>query len=378
MRLSGRRQDAWLMSLVLAIFFTFPCLGLFIGCVAETQGKRFEDFDPNMFSNPTRIDNKWMPLKPGTRYVYEGTTIEADGKTVPHQVVINVTDMTKVIGGVPAVVTWDLDYREGKMVEAELAFFAQDDEGNVWRMGEYPQEYKDGKFVASQTWIHGFEGARAGIMMMAKPQTGTPSYSQGWGPAVAWRDRGQVDQMNQEITVPAGSYKYVLVIAETSASENDDVQELKWYAPGVGNVRVSWRGKGDKTKEFLELTRFDHLDASHVAKIREEALKLEKIAYVVSKNVYAHTPALEHASAFAQKTHKFATTAQYTAKALKITEAEAVEIALKFLPGDVTGVTIEKKLGANRYVVELIAKEDGVETDVIIDMTTGRVLGTEK
>jgi len=40
-----------------------------------------------------------MPLKPGTRFTYEGTTIEDDGAAVPHRVVINVTDLTKVIGG---------------------------------------------------------------------------------------------------------------------------------------------------------------------------------------------------------------------------------------------------------------------------------------
>ena len=67
-----------------------------------------------------------------------------------------------------------------------------------------------------------------------------------------------------------------------------------------------------------------------------------------------------------------------TAKGPKISEEEAVKIALKAVPGEVTGVAIEKKLGANRYVVEVLAKEDGVETDVIIDMETGKVLATEK
>ena len=84
----------------------------------------------------------------------------------------------------------------------------------------------------------------------------------------------------------------------------------------------------------------------------------------------------------ALKTSKPRTTAQPTAKVTakgpKITEEEAVKIALKAVPGEVTGVAIEKKLGADRYVVEVLAKEDGVETDVIIDMETGKVLATEK
>jgi hypothetical protein len=263
--------------------------------VNNTADKKFEDFDPSSFGNPTQIDNTYMPLKPGMRYTYEGTTVEDDGTVVPHKVVINVTDMTKMIGGVRSVTTWDLDYSDGELVEAELAFFAQDNSGNVWRMGEYPEEYEEGKFLAAPTWIHGYEEARAGIMMQGKPQLGTPSYAQGWGPAVGWTDRGQVDQMGVETAVPAGKYKDVLVIAETSASE-PDAQQLKYYAPGVGNINVGWRGAGEKTKEVLELTKVEQLDAKAMAEVRAAALKMEKHAYEVSKNVYAHTPPLEQAS----------------------------------------------------------------------------------
>lgn len=267
---------------------------------AKSVEKKFEDFDANSFSNPTNIDNAWMPMKPGTRYTYEGTTVEDDGTVVPHKVVINITDLTKMIGGVRSVATWDLDYSDGELVEAELAFFAQDNAGNVWRMGEYPEEYDEGKFLAAPTWIHGFEEARAGIMMKSQPQLGTPSYAQGWGPAVGWTDRGQVDQMGVETKVPAGQYQEVLVIAETSASE-PDAQQLKYYARGVGNINVGWRGAGEKTQEVLELTKVEQLDAKAMAEVRAEAMKMEKHAYEVSKNVYANTPPLEQMSSTAAK-----------------------------------------------------------------------------
>lgn len=65
-------------------------------------------------------------------------------------------------------------------------------------------------------------------------------------------------------------------------------------------------------------------------------------------------------------------------KGARISEEEAKKIAVKVLPGTVTDVAIEKKLGANRYVVEVIAADDGAETDVIIEMETGKVLATEK
>lgn len=73
-------------------------------------------------------------------------------------------------------------------------------------------------------------------------------------------------------------------------------------------------------------------------------------------------------------------TAQGTAQASKITVDEAVQIALKTVPGKRTkkGVVIEKQRGKLVYVVEIIATEDGVETDVFIDPESGAVVGTEK
>jgi hypothetical protein len=256
-------------------------------------------FDAGNFTRSTQIDNAWLPLRPGTRYVYEGTTIEDDGTAVPHRVVINVTDLTKMIGGVRTVITWDLDYSDGELVEAEIAFFAQDDAGNVWRMGEYPEEYESGKFVAAPAWLHGLEDARAGIMMWANPQVGTPSYAEGWAPAVNWTDRGQVDQVGQRTCVPADCYDDAVVIAETSAAEPDAAQ-LKYYARGVGNVRVGWRGAGEKTKETLELVRVEQLDAGGLAEIRNGALALERSAYQRSKAVYANTPPAEQAGGAGQ------------------------------------------------------------------------------
>ncbi len=101
------------------------------------QEKKVEDFNPKSFDgHSTTIDNEWFPLKPGTRLVYTGTTIEDDGKAVPRRLVSIVTDLTKVIGGVRTVVVWDVDYKDGQLAETEIAFFAQDNDGNVWLVGE--------------------------------------------------------------------------------------------------------------------------------------------------------------------------------------------------------------------------------------------------
>lgn len=254
----------------------------------KTPALPLENWDKAVFdANSATISNPWLPMKPGTKYVYEGTTVEDDGKAVPHRIEINITDLVKVIDGVRTLVSYDLDFSDGELEEAELAFFAQDRNGNVWRVGEYPEEYDNGKVSKAPAWIHGYVGARAGIMMKADPKLGTPSYAQGWGPAVDWTDRGQTHELGKTTKTRAGSFEDVMVIKETASSEVD-AQQFKWYAKGVGNVRVTWGGQ-DKTKESLELVRVEKMTPKQLAVVRDKALKLEKSAYVRSKDVYANT-----------------------------------------------------------------------------------------
>ena len=248
-----------------------------------------EDFDPGNFDHSAIIDNPWLPLKPGTQWVLDGTSTEAD-ETLAHRIEFIVTDLTKEIEGVPTVVAWIADYSDDELVEKEIAFYAQDNDGNVWFLGEHPEEYEDGQLVDAPTWIAGIEGARAGIAMKADPQLGMPSYPQGWAPAVEWTDRGQVSQMGQQTCVPVDCYEDVLVIDEFNPEPN--AFQLKYYAPGVGFVAVGWRG-AEASKEELELVKLVQLDPEALAEVRAEALALEQHAYEISPNVYAHTPPAE-------------------------------------------------------------------------------------
>jgi uncharacterized membrane protein YkoI len=60
----------------------------------------------------------------------------------------------------------------------------------------------------------------------------------------------------------------------------------------------------------------------------------------------------------------------------KITEAQAMKIALEQIPGKVTDVKIERKRGKNVYVVE-IQTPDGGEKDVFVDIVSGKIVGTD-
>ena len=262
---------------------------------ARSPGAEPAKFDAKKFSHPTQITNKWMPSTPGMRWSYSGTSIEDDGKVVPHQIEVTVTDLLKTIGGVQTVVSYDRDWADNELVEAELSFFAQDDDGNVWRFGEYPEEYEDGKLIKAPAWIHGFEGAKAGIMMEASPRVGTPSYSQGWGPAVGWKDRAQTYQVGQKVTVKAGSYDDVIVIKETAQGEKDAIQ-LKYYAPEVGNVQVGWTGDKRLAQETLELVKFEKVDEKTLAQVGQKALELEKSAFKHGGKAYARTEPMKPAA----------------------------------------------------------------------------------
>ena len=77
-------------------------------------------------------------------------------------------------------------------------------------------------------------------------------------------------------------------------------------------------------------------------------------------------------------TSKDAVKVQSLKQAKTISEDEAKQIAEKAVPGKAIDVAIEKKRGANRFVVEVAPAAGGKEVDVIIDMTSGKVLGIEK
>ena len=117
-------------------------------------------------------------------------------------------------------VLWDRDINAGKLLEGELAFWAQDDDGNVWLIGEYPEEYdEEGNFEAApDTWFSGIDRARAGIMMRGDPQPGTATYRQGLRPRSAsatWRSCRRPARS----CVPTGCYDDVLVTDETNPEE---------------------------------------------------------------------------------------------------------------------------------------------------------------
>jgi len=236
--------------------------------------------EPPRFARPLVVSNAMFPLRPGTEFVYRGALVEG-GKSTAHSVTFTVTDLTKVIDGVRTVVAWDRDFKAGELTEQELAFFAQDDRGNVWNFGEYPEEFTDGRFNgAPDTWIRGAGGAYGGVHMLARPAVGA-QYREGLVPKIEFNDMSEVTATSQRTCVPAGCYGRVLRVSEWSPNDPGSGRQLKYYAPGVGLIRVGARG-GD-AQEFLALTAIRHLDGRHLGAVRKAALTMERRAYRVSE-----------------------------------------------------------------------------------------------
>lgn len=276
------------------------CAGSATGVAPPTHQRTLsftsdQDFDPGNFDNPTQVHNPYFPMEPGTRLTWRGHALD-DDTLVRRMVIFTVTDMTKVVDGVRTVVAWDRDYNDGELGEPELAFFAQDNDGNVWLLGEYPEEYDHGKIVKTPTWIAGLHGARPGIIMQATPRVGTPSYAEGFGGTdVNWTDRAKVDGTGQRTCVPVDCYDDVVVVDEFNPDE-PGAHQLKYYAPGVGGVRIGWRGPKEEEQEEMALVELEHLSPEAMANVDATVLEQEHRAYQLSEDVYGVTPPIEPAS----------------------------------------------------------------------------------
>ncbi len=233
------------------------------------------DFDPANFDDPTNVDNEWLPLRPGAIHVFEGTALE-DDEIIERRIVTIVTDLTKMIAGVEAVVILERDFNDDTLVEAEFGFFAQDNDGNVWHLGEYTEIYEDDELVGGRIWVVGSpDGALAGIQMWAQPQVASESYIQGFAPEpFNWADSGQVRATGRDLCVEVGCYTNVLVTAEFDTEDPSGAVQLKFYASGVGNIGVGFESD-DPEEEQLELVDLRDLDAAELAEARAFALRME-------------------------------------------------------------------------------------------------------
>ncbi len=203
--------------------------------------------------------NPYFILVPGYRLVLAGR--EA-GKRI--RVVITVLARTMTIQGIRTRVVEERDFENGKLVEVSRNFFAISKRNNsVFYFGEDVDILDgNGRVISHEgTWRAGVKGAQAGLIMPGIGLVGA-RYQQEVAPGVAL-DRSQVLSVTASLRVPAGNFRNLLKIRETTPLE-PGVVEFKFYARGIGVIK----------DEAAELVRFCFISVPRTRKRRLQHRRL--------------------------------------------------------------------------------------------------------
>lgn len=171
--------------------------------------------------------NPYFVLEPG--YV-----LTLEGKDT--RLVITVLDDIRRVDNVDTRVVEERETSKGQPVEVSRNFFAISRRTNaVFYFGEDVDTYKNGKVAGHEgAWQAGVNGARFGLAIPGLPLLAA-KYYQEIAPGVAM-DRAEIVGMSEIVTTPAGEFKDVLKIAETTPLE-PGVREYKYYARGIGLIQ---------------------------------------------------------------------------------------------------------------------------------------------
>jgi hypothetical protein len=219
--------------------------------VAEQSGTNtFPQSNEPASLNPaeftTEIDNPYWPMPVGASWEIRVTDTEG----LEQHEVITVTNRTKRIAdGVEARVVHDVVSEDGKPVEVTDDWYAQDSEGNIWYFGEDTAEFHDGKRDTSGSFEAGVDGADAGVAMPAHPVVGL-TYREEYYKGEA-EDRSKVLSVDEQAEVPFGHFTDVLMTKDYTPIE-PDVDELKFYAKGVGPVLAVTVSGGSEREELVD------------------------------------------------------------------------------------------------------------------------------
>jgi hypothetical protein len=190
----------------------------------------------------TTINNPLLPMKPGSVYVYQNVSNDAE-------VIITVTNKTITLQGVTCIVVHDVNKVGGEVEEDTLDYYAQHKDGSVWYFGEDTISFEDGIASTEGSWRAGLDGAKPGIVMLGAQPLGK-SYRQEFLLGEA-EDVARTVAVNQHVEVPYGTFNNAFVTRDYTPIEPGNF-EKKYYVPGVGMVLAH----NPKTGEREELVSY--------------------------------------------------------------------------------------------------------------------------
>ncbi len=203
-----------------------------------------------IFSDPLTIDNQFFPFQPGGIKGYGGS--EHGTKVGQIDRYLTQTRTFTLNGAnMQCRILREEAYEEGELVESSDNYFAQADDGTVYYFGEVVDIYENGVIVSHEgSWLVG--GAMLpsdppgtgnapvpAVFMPANPELGDVFKPEDLFPIVD--ETAEVVGVDLDVLVPAGKYDGAIEVEETTRLSPET--EFKWYAPGVGVVKVKAKGE---------------------------------------------------------------------------------------------------------------------------------------
>ncbi len=189
------------------------------------------EVNSSKFTNSTIITNPYFPVTAGKKYIYEGQTHDGLEKIEEQRL-----NTTKIILGITCIIVNFKAFLNGILIEEAWDWYAQDNNGNVWYFGEDVNNYHNNGSLKDHagSWQAGMDGAQAGTIMPANPQTGF-AYREEYYFNHA-EDRAEITGTGLTVTIPLGTYTNCIKTRNWTELE-PDLNETKFYAPGIGLIK---------------------------------------------------------------------------------------------------------------------------------------------
>jgi hypothetical protein len=202
------------------------------GGVAFAAEARRVDLATPTFSNPTSVTNPLFPKSSLAQVVQLG--VEGGDRTRFEATQLEDTRIISWNGRqVETTVTQFVGYRNGRLIEVALDYYAQADDGSVWYFGEEVANYDNGVVLDHKgTWLAGRDGP-PGMIMPANPKVGDV-YRPENIPGLVFEE-ATVKAINQTVDGPRGRVRGAM---RMEAHLMDGSVEDKLYAPGYGEFRA--------------------------------------------------------------------------------------------------------------------------------------------
>ncbi len=176
------------------------------------------------------VTNPFLPLPVGATWAYQADT--ADGL---ERVEVEVLADTRDVNGIEAVQVKDTATLDGTMIEDTTDWYAQDEAGNVWYLGEDTCEFEAGACAShAGSWEFGVDDALPGWAMPAEPTVDGQPYFQEYQVGEA-EDVGEVMEVGATQDAGGETFSDCVRTHDTSAIEAA-ADETKTYCRGVGLV----------------------------------------------------------------------------------------------------------------------------------------------